>query len=336
MKIVAANWLPYALPLKHPWLTSQGELSERQGRLLRLQTADGLTGWGDCAPLPEFGISEESATAFAEECAHLDLIAQQAGLPLHAWLSGEPPANNLSTMEASTGLTVNRNLGSILTCSPAALADAAEAGFCVLKLKVGVGPINDEIAALRQLAAALPAGLQLRLDANRGWHFADAQYFITACADLPVEGLEEPLADPTFDFLQKLQLTAAFPLAIDESVDLLDPHFFRHPPVRRIVIKPARHGGLLSSVELALRARSSGLEVIVTSSLESSCGLLACAHLAAAVAPLAVHGLATADWFSGDTGLAPRILNGRLQLPDCAGLGFQHLDPATAPDAPVS
>ena len=318
MKLVAADWLPYSLPLKRPWQTSRGEFNQRQGRLLRLQSADGLTGWGDCAPLPEFGITEDAATAFAEECAHLDLIAQQAGLPLNAWLSGEPPVSNL---------TVNRNFGPILKCSPEALTDAANAGFSILKLKVGIAPINDEIAALHQLAKSLPAGQHLRLDANRAWNFAEAQSFIAACAGLPIEGLEEPLAEPTPDLLQKLQSTAAFPLAIDESIHLLETHFFRHPPVGRIVIKPARHGGLLASVELALRARASGLEVIITSSLESACGLLACAHLAAAVAPDAVHGLATADWFAEDTGSTPAIVGGQLQLPTGPGLSFQVLKP---------
>lgn len=318
MKIVGADWLPYALPLKRPWQTSRGQLETRQGRLLRLQSADGLTGWGDCAPLPEFGVDEASAAAFAEECAQLDLVAQQAGLPLNAWLSGEPPVSNL---------TVNRNFGPILKCALEALADAAEAGFSVLKLKVGIAPVNDEIAALRQLAGATPAGLRLRLDANRAWHFADAQSFIAACAGLPIEGLEEPLAEPTPVLLQKLQSTAAFPLAIDESVHLLDAQFFRHPPVGRIVIKPARHGGLLASVELALRARASGIEVVITSSLESACGLLACAHLAAAVAPKAVHGLATAEWFTDDTGATPTIAGGRLQLPSGPGLGFQQFKP---------
>ncbi|MBU1362925.1 MAG: o-succinylbenzoate synthase [Gammaproteobacteria bacterium] len=316
--MVAADWQPYALPLKRPWRTSRGEFDQREGRLLRLQSADGLTGWGDCAPLPEFGISEASATAFAEECAHLDLIAQQAGLPLNAWLSGEPPESNL---------TVNRNFGPILKCSPDALADAADAGFSLLKLKVGAAQVNDEIAALHHLAGALPSGLSLRLDANRAWNFAEAQSFIAACAGLPIEGLEEPLAEPTPDLLQKLQSTAAFPLAIDESIHLLDAHFFRHPPVRRIVIKPARHGGLLASVELALRARASGIEVIITSSLESACGLLACAHLAASVAPDAVHGLATADWFTEDTGSTPAIVGGQLQLPSSPGLGFQSRQP---------
>jgi O-succinylbenzoate synthase len=323
VKLVAADWLPYALPLKRPWQTSRGEIGERRGRLLRLQTADGLTGWGDCAPLPEFGIDEVAAAAFAEETAHLDLIAQKAGLPLNAWLSGESPISSLAVNCGFWSFFAAERAPKEAPLGCSILENAAAAGYSVIKFKVGVRPVAEEIANLHRLAADLPPGLNLRLDANRAWSFADAQSFLAACAGLPIDGLEEPLAEPNSVFLQNLQATVAFPLAIDESIHLLDAHFFRHPPVRRLVIKPPRHG-LLASVELALRARASGLEVIVTSSLESACGLLACAHLAAAVAPEAVHGLATADWLASDTGPAPAIVGGRLQLPTVAGLGFQR------------
>lgn len=322
MKIVAADWLPYALPFKRPWQTSQGEIGERRGRLLRLRTADGLTGWGDAAPLPEFGIGEAAAAAFAEETAHLDLIAQQAGQPLQAWLSGETPASSLAVNFGFWPFFAAERAPKEAPLGCSILEKTAASGYSVVKFKVGVRPLAEEIATLQRLADEIPAGLSLRLDANRAWNFSEAQRFLAACAGLPIDGLEEPLAEPNSVFLQNLQATVAFPLAIDESVHLLDAAFFRHPPVRRLVIKPARHG-LLASVELALRARASGLEVIVTSSLESACGLLACAHLAASVAPDAVHGLATADGLATDTGTPPAIVGGRLQLPSAPGLGFQ-------------
>lgn len=314
MKVTAADWLPYQLPLSRPWQTSQGTLNERCGRLLRLQTAEGLTGWGDAAPLPEFGIGEEASIAFADETAHLDLVAQKAGIPLHAWLSGEAPI---------LGIQTNATLGAIANIDPHTLEGAIEEGFSIVKIKLGEKTLMEEINQLQQLASQLPATLKLRLDANRAWCLSDAKTFIKACAGLPIEGLEEPLAKPAPDLLAELQSGAGFALAIDESIQLLDAHFFQRPPVRRIVIKPARQGGLLASIELAMRARASGLEIIVTSSLESACGLLACAHLAAAVAPDAIHGLATANWFSQDTGAAPIITNGRLLLPSTPGLGFQ-------------
>ncbi len=317
MNIVAADWLPYCLPLRQPWQTSRGTLNERRGQLLRLTDADGRTGWGDCAPLPEFGIDDAAARAFAEESATLDLAAQRAGLPLNAWLSGRGPVASVA---------VNANFGPIFTVDRKRLAQAAAAGYTVVKLKVGIAPLADEIAALQQLAATLPPALSLRLDANRAWPLAAARNFIAACAGLPIDGLEEPLAAPTPAQLASLQTAAAFPLAIDESTHLLDAHFFRHPPVRRLVLKPARHGGLLASSELALRAHASGLEVIVTSALESACGIATLAHLAAAVAPNAVHGLATGDWLLNDVSQPPRIVDGRMHLPEGKGSGFAPKD----------
>ena len=57
----------------------------------------------------------------------------------------------------------------------------------------------------------------------------------------------------------------------------------------------------------------------------SACGVTACAQLAAAIAPQACHGLATADWLAADTGTPPAICDGRLWLPQVAGLGFAGL-----------
>lgn len=313
MNLVAAEWLPYTLPLCTPWRTSRGTLHERSGRLLRLQTSDGLTGWGDCAPFPEFDIGEAAAEAFAEECALLDLAAQRAGCSLAEWLGGRPPPASIA---------VNAAGGVISTATADHVARLAADGFTVIKLKAGIAPLADEIAALRALCASLPTGVLLRLDANGAWSADDASEFIAACTRLPVEGLEEPLREPDAAGLRALQERAPFPLAIDESVRLLDAAFWHAPPVRRVVLKPARQGGLLAAVETALKASASGVEVVVTSALESACGLQALAQLAAAVAPGACHGLATGALFVRDTGSPPAVAGGRLRLPDSPGIGF--------------
>ena len=313
MTMASADWLPYALALRAPWQTSRGRITLRRGRLLRLGGEDGLTGWGDCAPLPEFGIDETRALAFAEECARLDLAAQRAGQPLDAWLSGNTPVR---------ALPVNASLGRLTATSAADAEAASAAGFKVLKLKVGAAPIADEIRHLYALARVLPAGCRLRLDANGAWKLTEARDFLAVCRDLPVEALEEPLASPEADELARLQAGAPFALAVDESLDLLGEDYFQHPPVRRIVIKPARLGGLQAALAIARRARAAGVETVISSALESSCGLLACAHLAAAAAPTAIHGLATASCFVSDTGRPPLIQHGQLILPGQPGLGF--------------
>ena len=311
--MTTADWIPYALPLRRPWQTSRGAVTVRHGQLLRLRTDDGRLGWGDAAPWPEFGIGRDGAAAFAEETAHLDLAAQAAGLPLHAWLSGQPPVASLA---------INAHGGTLDSLDAAEAARRVAAGYAIVKMKVGVLPVTTEIRQLEALGRMLPAPLRLRLDANRAWSPPDAASFIDACTGLPVECIEEPLAAPDGHSLAALQERAGFPLAIDESVELLDAGFFAQPPVRRIVVKPSR-SGLLAGVDMSLRARHAGIEVVVTSSLESACGLLACAHLAAAVAPEGVHGLGTAEWLARDTGAQPAISSGRLRLPAASGLGFQ-------------
>lgn len=326
MSIAAARWLPYRLPLVRPWASAAGSLETRSGALLRLEAADGRIGWGDAAPFPEIGIDEAAARRHAEECARLDLAAQAAGLALADWLAGAPAARSLA---------VNAALGDLAGLAPDAVEAALAAGFTVLKLKVGVAAPAEEIARLRALAARLPAAAALRLDANRAWDEAAAAAFLAACRGLPVESCEEPLAAPDPGALARLQAGLPFPLALDESLGAVvgDP-FLAAPPVRRLVLKPARHGGLLATLAIARRARRAGLECVITSALESSCGLLAAAHLAAAAAPELTHGLATGAWFAADTGLPPLVADGRLTLPEEAGIGFHHGDPPAvlAPD----
>jgi o-succinylbenzoate synthase len=313
VKITGTEWIPYRLPLRQSWESAAGRIDERHGRLFRADSDDGRSGWGDYAPFPEIGIESPAALIHARECALLDLAAQASGLPLAAWLGGG---------EAASGVAVNAALGNINTLAETDIEAACQAGFQVLKVKMGLGDPEGELAHLMQLAAALPPGVKFRLDANRAWDGKVAALLLEAFSYLPVEGVEEPLQTPDADTLRSLQANLPFPLALDESFRLFGEEFFVQPPVRRLILKPPRHGGLLACAELAFQAQSAGIECVITSSLESACGLTAIAHLAAAVAPESVHGLATAHWFAHDTGRPPEIAHGRLLLPHSPGIGF--------------
>ncbi len=324
MKIVAATWFPYTLPLAQPWITSRGRRDNLYGRLLRLSSDTGLVGWGDAAPLPEFGISPENAQRLARETAVLDLCAQARQIPLHALLSQLPAVSHLS---------VHCNLGGLGRIDANRLKPFTRSEAPALKIKIGVIPWRDEIDQLQHLVRGLPAATRLRLDANQAWDFVTAQAFIDACAErqFPIESIEEPIqasGEPArfHAQLHSLQQRCDFPLAVDESANLVDQAFLLKPPVRRIVIKPARHGGVLGAFDLARRAQAAGLDCLVTSALESGCGLLACAHLAAAIDPTAIHGLHLPPLRNS----LPRadIDCSRFDLPTGPGLGF----PASPPD----
>lgn len=319
MKFVTATWYPYVLPLKQAWQSSRGRRNELRGELLQLTSDEGHVGWGDAAPLPEFGISTSNARRFARETALLDLCAHERRIPLNVLLSQRPAVPHVST---------HCNLGSLSRIDAGSLRHLAQREVPAVKIKIGLANWREEILQLRRLARGIPAATQLRLDANQAWTFADAKAFIDACcdADLPIESLEEPLQAHAsrqrfFNSLQQLQAGSPFPIAADESAHLIDHTFFSFPPVRRIIIKPARHGGLLGALHLARQAQDAGLDCLVTTALESACGLLACAHLAAAIDPAAIHGLHLPETL-GKTQGEPNQ-EGKFRLPETNGLGFQ-------------
>lgn len=321
MSNAAPRWIDYCLPLRRPWTTQYGRETQRQGRLCRIGDADGLAGWGDASPLPALGITPDLATHHALECAALDLAARQAREPLYRHLGQTHPISSLS---------VNSMLGSLTDCTPELLAHAYAQGFRCFKLKMGTAPLTLELAHLERLTVGLPADACWRLDANTAWTLAEAEYALQRMRDWPIEGLEEPLAQAAQHHLAALQESVPFPLAIDESWHLIDAAFFAQPCVRRLILKPARLGGLKESLQLAQQARQAGVECVVTSALESACGLWAAAHLAAAIAPDACHGLATGGWLLRDTGPAPQVTDGRLLLDSENGGNGTGFTPATA------
>ncbi len=337
MIVRAARLTPYALPLRQPWRTSRGVFAVRYGALLRIESHDGLIGYGECAPLLPDGACDwlaarldavagrsvegvlaelpagPPAALCALETALLDLTAQAAGRPLATLLNPT----------AAEWVEVNAALGAADETLPDRALAAVAAGFRTLKLKVGLAPVEDELSMLARAVDAVP-DVRWRLDANGAWGRREAAAFFAGVAALPVESLEEPLANPTIAELAELQAGARFPLALDESIPVLGTAAIASGAVRRLVLKPGELGGLRPTLALAGRAAGQGVDTVVTSSLESAAGVWAAVHLAAAL-PVhgAAHGLDTARWLARDLGVPPLIAEGRIELRKAHGLGFR-------------
>lgn len=334
-----ARIVPYCLPLRRPWVAAAATLLERRGALLCVTTTDGLTGWGDCAPLPSGGNADAVLAALNEwarrpaspdffaidaaappevrwaiETARLDIAAQRCGLPLARLLAPEAPLE----------IAVNAALGPLDAGCATRAAAAIEQGYAIGKIKVGVEAVDVELARLAALVAATGGRLRLRLDANRAWPDAEAWRFLRAIAALPIDAVEEPLAAPTLAGLAALQAALPYALAIDESLPRFGvAAFIAARAVRRLVLKPARLGGIAATRAIAQAARAAGMEIVITSVIDSAIGITAAAHLAAALAPDLAHGLGTSAWLAADTAPPSVIVAGKLKLPDAPGLGVR-------------
>lgn len=334
---------PYELDFSAPWPGQSAPLGRRRGWTLEVLD-EGISGFGECAPLPQAGTEEMAeaeaglkalaasprptpealraevealasrlpAVACGLETALLDLESRTREVPLRMLLSASP----------ADSFRVNSLSGS--ACRNHARSDAGE-GFGVVKLKLGHRGWEEEARCLERLARQLPAGVRMRLDANAAWPPATAHKFLQTVASLPIDCLEEPLHRPTLEALAELQEETAIPLAVDESFHRLDrEELLRTAPVKRLVLKPMALGGPVRTLEIARRALESGMVPIVTSTLESAIGIHALCQLTAAVetlAPGSHHGLATSDWFRNNLAPAPRLERGRIFPGHRPGIG---------------
>lgn len=344
MPIQSIRVTPYTLTLKRPWYGARARMDARGGWLAAATDSAGRTGYGDCSPPPSSSAdmrrsAEEAVTRFADALAHVDVAValdrvgiadlpaparcalETALLDLQAQARAVPLARLLSA-DASAAVAVNASLGRL----DGEIGKRAEAallsGYTVMKVKVGVFDPAEEVKRLARLAAALPGDVRLRLDANRAWRADEASRFIAGTAALPIEALEEPLREATPEAFARLQGEAPFPLALDESLpQWLSSHPEAALAARRWVLKPMRWGGARRCLTLAAGAAKAGIEVVVTTTVDSAAGSWLAVHLAAAVNNDLAHGLGTSEWLAEDLGPPPQPENGRVAVPP-VGLGF--------------
>jgi o-succinylbenzoate synthase len=339
---------PYALPLTSAWPTRRrNPITQRRGWIVRIQ-AEQYHGWGDCPPFSEAGTEtldqaskllhqlakrqwsgEQSllaelkhhqhshpAVCYALETAWLDLLGKYRRQPIHQLIS----------TAANACISVNALCGSICHENT---SQAQKQGFSVLKIKVGIEKPATEIACLKKLVMHLPPRIQLRLDANGAWNTKEAHVFLEEVRNLPIESIEEPLHNPSLQDFSHLQSQTPVLLALDESLSGFElEQVLSTPHIRRLVLKPAAHGGLLNCYSIAQRAAKTNTSCVVTTVVDSAIGVQATAHLASAINSLfpgLTHGLATSSWLSKNIASPPKIRAGYISLSNKPGLGIDEI-----------
>ena len=349
MKVVGITFHAYTLPLTASLTLPVGTITEREGLLVRLEGDSGAAGWGEIAPLP--GFSEESCDSVLPEFAQLRESLVGADIPLHieelsgvfdSWLGrlALSPSVRCGMEVAALSLLANfrdtslvrllcdrpkeqiRINGLITDSGDIAVARATQMaadGYRTLKLKVGRGPLEDDIRLVHALRRQLPAEVDIRLDANRAWSFGDAVSFLTAVEPCRIEYVEEPLADS--DRLDELVRHTAVPLGLDESLSSLTPETFRAGTgLGAIILKPTLLGGFELAMKFARVAIRDGLKAVVSSTFESGVGLAALAHLTAALdVEDTAHGLDTSRWLRYDLAGPWAVSGGRMPVPAPTG-----------------
>ena len=354
MSVARARLQSYSLPLRDPWPSADGDVTDRRGWIVALEDDLGRVGLGDAAPFPGFGLETHAsagaalklalprivgsmrdafAAALAElpllkpvasapaaraaiDCALHDLIAQAADLPLARYLGG-----------AATLRDVPVNVA-IPRVPPARAAElgmkAVEAGVGTLKLKVGGAPHVEDQARVRALRDAVGSGIRIRVDANQAWGVDEAIEALRSLAEFELEYAEQPVSAGDIDGLARVRASSPVPIAADEAVR--DAASAREILYRAaadiIVLKPMAVGGLREARSILNAAAERRVPVVVTSLVESVVGRAAALHFAASLgATPHAHGVATGDALTRDLTPSPTLTRGTLAIPASPGLG---------------
>ncbi|WP_129309245.1 glucarate dehydratase family protein [Streptomyces sp. L2] len=267
----------------------------------------------------------------AFEVACLDAQGKAFGVPVHALLGGKVR----DSVEYSAylfykwaahpaGVTAEPDdWGAAL--DPAGVVAQARAfteryGFRSFKLKGGVFPPDEEIAAVRALAEAFP-GHPLRLDPNGAWSVETSLKVAEELGDV-LEYLEDPtLGTPA---MAEVAARTDLPLATNMCVTAFGEirEAFTRDAVQVVLSDHHYWGGLRTTRHLAALCDAFGVGVSMHSNTHLGISLAAMTHVAATVPNLHHACDSHYPWQSEDV-LTERLAftDGRVTVSDAPGLG---------------
>lgn len=311
MGISAAETTTVDIRLTESVTTGAGGVGDRSGLLLRVETDDGLVGFGETAPIPgvdgpgleaiavdiDKWVSSAPGTDLDAALADLDTSNPLARFAIHTALidlQSQRKGTSAATFLHSEALDSVRVNGLVTEANPAAVhsrtAELVASGMDAIKLKVGAG---DPATDVTRIIAASEAGgpeVALRLDANRAWNQETAEKVLGRVGRHRIDFLE----DPTYDVstYMAIQENTGVAIALDMPITSTPAEMADEASVGTVVVKPAAVGGIDRILQLAQDRPD--LRIVVSSSIDREIGLAAAVHCAAALANKdEAHGVAT-------------------------------------------
>ena len=353
--------IPVALPLKKPVKMAAETVTHARNILVRVESADGTVGWGEAASAPTMtGDTLGGLTAAvrdhlaplligtdawmrpalmkrlrtvlhgntgahsAVEMALLDLAGQASGLPLIDLVGGA-----LRREVAPMWL-----VGNATPDEDVAEAEAkAREGIRFFKLKVGVKPLDIEIATALAVRKALGPDLPVCADANCGFSYEAARRYLDATREARLLFLEQPFEDADLRGVAALARSTAVTIGVDESIhSLRDIEDHAAAGVAGVSLKLIKLGGFAAALTAGALCRRLGLAINVAAKMsESSLGAAATVHLACAVDNIDWGISLTHFYLAEDIVCAPLAMeDGLVALPGKPGVGVEIDEAAVA------
>jgi D-galactarolactone cycloisomerase len=253
MEIRHVDAVPLRRELDERFANAQKWINSREYCLVRIETADGAVGWGECwGPIAGTReLIEDRVAAFLRGCAadrvesiHADLVhdlrsayhstvpaGAVSGVDLALWdlrgkAAGVPAATLLGGKRRETVPAYATGhfwppADEFETVRAAVVSEAeshVDAGFDALKLKIGLRRQfgwgpASDVELVRAVREAVGEDITLMADANHAYDVPAARRVAAGLAELDVEFFEEPLPPDRLDAYARLSEASEVPIA---------------------------------------------------------------------------------------------------------------------------
>lgn len=304
--------------LKEPFSISRGAQSAVENILVQVKTKNGISGWGEAAPMPSFNLETPKAVESslkdrlpeimgkplslwrkfecsspgalaAVQTAMLDAWTQQLGIPLYVFFGG---AQNALQSDITIPIVSSRKAF--------ALAESyLLLGFKQLKIKVGKYP-EEDISRVLAVHRAAPS-CQLLLDANGGYDVSQTIKFLKKLKRMGISPalMEQPVPKEDLEGMAYLTRKAGTLVAADESLSSVQDaaKIIKRKAAGVLNLKLMKLG-ISGALEAALMGKAAGMKLMIGGLVETPLAMSAAAHLAAGLGGFSFVDLDTCLLFS--------------------------------------
>jgi L-alanine-DL-glutamate epimerase-like enolase superfamily enzyme len=353
MKIRKIEPIAVSLPLIKPVKMAGVEIRNADNVIVRVESGDGLVGWGESASAPIMtGETVESMVAAVKHLApYLEGEFEDIGVAvrtMNKWMYGNSAAKGAieialhdlvgrASKQPAYALLGGKRRDRIPTLrmisSGKLDADVAEAraslaaGYVAYKIKVGVGTPEADAERTRRVCETLGRGVLISADANQGYTLDEALRYVEAVGDAGLDFFEQPIVQDDLDGMAKIAASTRIAIGADEGIHSLE-HIRRHHQRRAakgVSLKTIKLGGMRGVMEAGKLCAELGMEVNVACKIaESSIASAAIAHIAAALPSINWSVSITCQYLAADLTQRPlQMAQGHVAVSDAPGLGVE-------------
>jgi len=325
------RWESFKIAFTTPILIGSKKYSKKEGLLLFSKNSSGDEVCSELSPFIELhGISLVDARLEIDKLIpHLNFNLDNIDIRLPLFNLVPSLNKDLSNISAASlycletlALKLFPNELNFNNLNPVKINGLFIPGYSKIKnslpkvLKVKIGRLNSETEkkALKEL---IDSGYILRPDGNRSFSNNDLTSLMRSIPAKSIDYLEEPLKD-----IKEWNLFSSkhpFMMALDENLEsyLNNKIEINHDSIKAWVIKPSVHYSISGCIKLIDRANKENIQLIVSSSFETSVGLIPLLYLANLQDKNkpTYHGLDTLKYLSSDLGPTKLVIENNQILP---------------------